>query len=69
MDLGPMPEPTAQPAVFNPGGPDAVDEPPSRLVRDIRGTLPAAVSGERYPAVADDGVDADQPLTEPSDLT
>jgi len=68
MELGPMPEPTAQPAVFHPGGADAAEDVPSRLVRDIRGTLPVSPPlDKREPALADDGVDADQPLTEPSD--
>lgn len=68
MELGPMPEPTAQRAVFHPGGADAAaEDAPSRLVRDIRGTVPVPRSGETEPAVADDGVNADQPLTEPSD--
>lgn len=68
MELGPMPEPTAQRAVFHPGGADATaDDSPSRLVRDIRGTLPAQRTGEVEPSVAEDGVSADQPLTEPSD--
>ena len=46
---------------------DGCENVPSRLVRDIRGTLPVGLGDDREPAISDDGVDADQPLTEPSD--
>jgi len=75
MELGPMPTPTTTPAEPPPGGPDAVPEDDSQLVRDLRGTLPAEARAERMADetlsdrehLADDGVSADQPLTEPSD--
>lgn len=76
MDLGPMPEPTTTPAEPPPGGPDALPEQDSQLVRDLRGTVPEPDSDRRHAVeetlrddehLADDGVSADQPLTEPSD--
>jgi hypothetical protein len=75
MELGPMPTPTTTPAEPPPGGPDAAHEEDSQLVRDLRGTLPVTGEPERVVReplsdrqhLADDGVSADQPLTEPSD--
>ncbi|GAB7006283.1 hypothetical protein JCM18899A_37560 [Nocardioides sp. AN3] len=36
MDLGPQPQPAAEPAELEPGGPDAPGHEPSGVVRDIR---------------------------------
>lgn len=76
MELGPMPTPKTTPAEPPPGGPDAVPEEDSQLVRDLRGTLPDSKKPDAGASdrglsdtenLAEDGVRADQPLTEPSD--
>jgi hypothetical protein len=48
MDLGPKPEPAAEPAEPEPGGPDAPRHEPSGVVRDIRASNPPTGTDENY---------------------
>jgi hypothetical protein len=46
MNLGPKPEPSAEPAEIVPGGPDAPPYETTGVVRDVRATNPATPPGE-----------------------